>query len=375
MKREELKSLGITKLKEIARTLRDEGFDIFNFSSYKSSDKNKLIDKILTAIEEQKPSPKKPSPKKPSPKKPSPKKPSPEENEYYSEYENFYEEDVKRKKELSSLGITKLKEISKNMKNDGYDIYGYSGFKSGDKDKLVNKILEHYKIKSKRRILKRRSRRLSKLSRKLPSPKLPSPKLPSPKLPSPKLPSPKLPSPKIKEQKKKKYTRDELEDLTLTKLKKIGKDLKDNSYEMKGYTTLDRDSLIEKILKTKKIIKMVGDGNCFFASVLYHYNNLFNNDISEFRKALYEYMLHNRERYQNAVVGDYIKEITKIKKDKEWNFSTFDIVPAAVSDMLNCSIEIYNKDSGNLVQNIRKPNDCIIKVTYTGTHYDVIEFL
>jgi len=215
-----LHSLGITKLKAMAKDL-----GITGLSKFKSADSNKIIKLIQKAMVS--------SPKKASPKR-SPKKSSPKKDEWYRATFDY----------MKDMRIGHLKDAAEQL-----GITGLSKFSSKNKEELLHLILAKDAFRKRYPNLPRPRKSSPQTSPKNASPKRKASPKRSPKNASPKRKASPKRSPKKASPKKSMSSPSALRKLGITKLKAIAKDLGISG--LSKFKSADVDKVVSLIMKAQ----------------------------------------------------------------------------------------------------------------------------
>jgi hypothetical protein len=115
-----------------------------------------------------------------------------------------------------------------------------------------------------------------------------------------------------------------------------------------------REDCLKRFIDDNKffLLKVPGDGNCFFASIgeyLRNKDSRYPEDIHKrLRQAVYEHFRSQQGRNQyEPFVENYNKEVEKLRQDKHWSSDINDIVINAVADLYNMELHIHNFDTSS----------------------------
>ncbi len=118
---------------------------------------------------------------------------------------------------------------------------------------------------------------------------------------------------------------------------------------------------------------MLGDGNCFYRAVSTGYYK----DVDMhhlLRRTTMEHMMESVETY--APYFESVKSLNgKLNANKRlgvWNSDLADLVPHAVSQLLNCCVEIYDVDENEQIVRYTFGEGQKIRLLRKENHYDLL---
>lgn len=131
------------------------------------------------------------------------------------------------------------------------------------------------------------------------------------------------------------------------------------------------------LLRTRKLKlePIKGDGNCFYRAVATGY---YRDPEMHFmlRRALMEHMSNSIENY--AIFFDSVAKFSRIitanKRKGVWNSDLCDIVPLAVSELLNIRVEVFSVVDDKVIWYVfgeDKPST--LRLLHQENHYDLLK--
>ncbi len=146
----------------------------------------------------------------------------------------------------------------------------------------------------------------------------------------------------------------------------------------------NRFSSIKTLLSTRKLklVAIKGDGNCFYRAIATAYYK--DPDMHyPLRRTLMDHMLAEADEY--SLYFEDSKRFTRVlqanKRKGVWNSDLCDLVPLAVSKLLNIRVEVYsvitNEEDENETSEViryvfgeRNPNT--LRLLHQDNHYDLL---
>ncbi len=140
--------------------------------------------------------------------------------------------------------------------------------------------------------------------------------------------------------------------------------------------SLTRFSSIKTLLSTKKLTltAIKGDGNCFYRAIATAY---YKDPDMHFplRRSLMDHMLAEAEEY--SLYFEDTSRFTRVlrpnKRKGVWNSDLCDLVPMAVSKLLNIRVEVYSVIDNEIIRYVfgeKNPNT--LRLLHQDNHYDLL---
>ncbi len=124
-----------------------------------------------------------------------------------------------------------------------------------------------------------------------------------------------------------------------------------------------------------KVVPMMGDGNCFYRAVATHYYSDPNMHLL-LRRTLMEHMAEDPADY-TPFFGSPQKFKNILHANKRagvWNSDLADLVPVAISQLLNLRVEVFSVGDSGEIQKYsfgpERPNP--IRLLLNDNHYDLL---
>ncbi len=140
--------------------------------------------------------------------------------------------------------------------------------------------------------------------------------------------------------------------------------------------SLTRFSSIKTLLSTKKLTltAIKGDGNCFYRAIATAY---YKDPDMHFplRRSLMDHMLAEADEY--SLYFEDTSRFTRVlranKRKGVWNSDLCDLVPMAVSKLLNIRVEVYSVIDNEIIRYVfgeKNPNT--LRLLHQDNHYDLL---
>ena len=131
------------------------------------------------------------------------------------------------------------------------------------------------------------------------------------------------------------------------------------------------------LLRTRKLklVPIKGDGNCFYRAVATGY---YRDSEMHFilRRAIMDHIQSSIEDY--AIFFDSVAKFTRVvtanKRKGVWNSDLCDIVPLAVSQLLNIRVEVFSVVDNEVIRYVfgeDKPST--LRLLHQDNHYDLLK--